>query len=110
MANFKTGLNRSGLVEGKPVKVEKKGGILSKGRSILVVMVGGDVYAIDSVCSHRGGPLDQGKMEGYEVTCPWHGAVYDVRSGKASPSSTLGKMQSRFAVKVDAAGDIWVDA
>jgi 3-phenylpropionate/trans-cinnamate dioxygenase ferredoxin subunit len=44
---------------------------------------GGVLYAIESVCTHDGGPLDAGVLEGYEVECPRHGARFDVRSGEA---------------------------
>jgi 3-phenylpropionate/trans-cinnamate dioxygenase ferredoxin subunit len=45
--------------------------------------VGGAFYAIDDVCTHDGGPLAEGELEGYEVICPRHGARFDVRDGKA---------------------------
>jgi nitrite reductase/ring-hydroxylating ferredoxin subunit len=51
------------------------------GRRIAVFNVGGTYYAIDDSCTHRGGPLSEGILEGKEVTCPWHGAVFDVTSG-----------------------------
>ena len=41
----------------------------------------GTVYAIEGTCTHRGGPLGQGSLEGTTVTCPWHGATFDVRTG-----------------------------
>ncbi len=44
--------------------------------------MGGQFYAIDDVCTHDGGPLDQGTLEGEVIECPRHGARFDVRSGK----------------------------
>ncbi len=40
-------------------------------------------YAIDDVCTHDGGPLAEGELEGAEIRCPRHGARFDVRTGKA---------------------------
>ena len=43
--------------------------------------VEGQIYAIQDVCSHDGGPLGEGEVEGYEVECPRHGARFDLRTG-----------------------------
>ena len=40
------------------------------------------VYAIGAVCSHAGGPLEQGTIDGTCVECPWHQSVFDMRDGK----------------------------
>jgi 3-phenylpropionate/trans-cinnamate dioxygenase ferredoxin subunit len=53
------------------------------GRAIAVFNVGGEFYAIDDVCTHDGGPLAEGDLEGCEIRCPRHGARFDVRTGKA---------------------------
>ena len=42
---------------------------------------GGEVCAISSVCSHHGGPLEEGEREGDTVICPWHGSRFDLCSG-----------------------------
>ncbi len=52
------------------------------GRSIALFNVNGTFYAIDNQCSHVGGPLGEGELIGEEVTCPWHGAQFNVTSGK----------------------------
>ena len=51
------------------------------GKSIALFNVNGLFYAIDDTCTHRGGPLSEGELDGKEVTCPWHGAVFDVTTG-----------------------------
>jgi nitrite reductase/ring-hydroxylating ferredoxin subunit len=50
-------------------------------REVLLAKVQGQVYAIDNACGHSGYPLDQGKLDGYVVTCRWHDAKFDLRSG-----------------------------
>jgi len=50
--------------------------------TIVVFNIGGQYFAIADVCSHDNGPLGDGDLEGYEVTCPRHGASFDVQTGK----------------------------
>ena len=52
------------------------------GEKVCVINVDGKFYAIDNVCTHEGGPLAEGTLEGYEVECPWHGSRFDVRTGE----------------------------
>lgn len=49
---------------------------------IVVFNIGGELYAIADVCSHDDGPVGDGELDGYEITCPRHGASFDVRNGK----------------------------
>ncbi len=53
------------------------------GRAIAVFNVEGSFYAIDDVCTHDGGPLAEGELQGCAIMCPRHGAKFDVRTGKA---------------------------
>jgi 3-phenylpropionate/trans-cinnamate dioxygenase ferredoxin subunit len=53
------------------------------GRFIAVYDVGGDLYAIEDVCTHDGNPLADGPVEGLEVVCPRHGARFCLRTGAA---------------------------
>jgi nitrite reductase/ring-hydroxylating ferredoxin subunit len=55
-----------------------------EGNKIVLAMVNGQVFAIDAVCFHKGAPLEQGKLEGYNLTCPWHHAVFDAYAGEES--------------------------
>ena len=52
------------------------------GRAIALFNVGGTFYAIDDVCTHDGGPLAEGDLDGCQIQCPRHGARFDVRTGK----------------------------
>ena len=52
------------------------------GHKIALFDVEGTYYAIDDTCTHRGGPLSEGTLSSATLTCPWHGAQFDVRSGK----------------------------
>ena len=52
------------------------------GNEIALFNVGGRFHAIDNNCTHVGGPLCEGEINGSEVTCPWHGATFDVTTGR----------------------------
>ncbi|MGC8484350.1 MAG: Rieske (2Fe-2S) protein [Candidatus Baltobacteraceae bacterium] len=53
------------------------------GVDILLCNVGGEFYAIEDYCTHDGAPLDAGTLDGCRITCPRHGAVFDVTTGEA---------------------------
>lgn len=50
---------------------------------VAVCNVNGQFYAIDDLCTHDGGSLDQGELEGEEIECPRHGARFNVTNGDA---------------------------
>ena len=52
------------------------------GKTIALFNINGTFYALDNACTHRGGPLGQGSIEGTVVTCPWHGNQFDVTTGQ----------------------------
>jgi glycine betaine catabolism B len=79
------------------------------GKPIVLSKVNGKVYAMDAVCSHEGGPLEEGTLEGYELKCPWHYAIFDVRNAKVSEQTVWATDLQSYPVKVDeATGDIMV--
>ena len=49
---------------------------------IVLANVGGTFHAMRGLCQHQGGPLGEGELAGNVITCPWHGAKWDVTSGK----------------------------
>jgi|SRR5512143_2218984 3-phenylpropionate/trans-cinnamate dioxygenase ferredoxin subunit len=53
------------------------------GRRIALCNTGDAFHAIDDICTHDGGPLDQGKLDGTTIECPRHGATFDVVTGRA---------------------------
>ena len=61
------------------------------GTTALVVVRRGDlVFALKETCSHAGGPLAQGKLEGYTVVCPWHASAFRLSDGavRHGPATT----------------------
>ncbi len=60
------------------------GGVLKvtvEKRSILLCKIQNRVFAVSALCPHRGAPLNEGRMEGALLRCPWHGIKFDVRTG-----------------------------
>ncbi len=53
------------------------------GEPVGLFHVEGGWYAIDDVCTHDGGPLAEGLLDGFEIECPRHGARFDIRTGAA---------------------------
>ena len=80
--------------EGKQVDIE--------GLSVAVFNIEGNLYAIEGNCSHRGGSLGEGEVEGEVVTCPLHGAQFDVKTGKVL-TPPAGSDMRRYTVKVEGA-------
>jgi ferredoxin-NADP reductase/nitrite reductase/ring-hydroxylating ferredoxin subunit len=70
------------------------------GENICVANVGGKYYAIGSICTHEGGPLADGTLEGYEVECPWHQSKFDVRTGEVT-SPPASEPEPSYEIKVD---------
>jgi nitrite reductase/ring-hydroxylating ferredoxin subunit len=48
---------------------------------VVLVKRGGKIYALTAVCTHAGGPLDEGTLEGDTIVCPWHGSRFCLRDG-----------------------------
>lgn len=76
---------------------------------VLLCNVGGRIYAIEDVCTHDGAPLDQGRLDGARITCPRHGAVFDVTSGAVIALPAVVPLRT-FDVAVDDDGGISVQA
>lgn len=78
------------------------------GTEIVIVNLDGEFYAVEDVCTHDGGPLGDGELEGCQLICPRHGARFDVRTGKALTLPAFEPV-STYAVKVQD-GDLLVEA
>jgi nitrite reductase/ring-hydroxylating ferredoxin subunit len=101
---FQKVANKSDLKEGGLMGVE------IDNKRIVLSMVEGKVYAMNSVCSHKGAPLEEGTLLGYDLKCPWHFALFDVRNGKVSATTVWAKDLESYPVQVDqTSGDILIN-
>ena len=69
------------------------------GKAVGVFNVDGKFYAIDSTCGHRGGPLNEGELDGNVITCPWHGFQFDVTTGNCATNPAL--KQACYPVRIE---------
>lgn len=83
--------SKSEIPVGKTKKVQLNG------KEVLVANVGGNYYAIGARCTHKNGDLSQGSLEGNVVTCPNHGAKFDVTTGKVVSPPKMGLFHSKIA-------------
>ena len=60
------------------------------GKEIALFHLDGKFYALDNNCTHVGGPLAEGELQGTTVECPWHGAQFDITTGKALRAPARG--------------------
>jgi 3-phenylpropionate/trans-cinnamate dioxygenase ferredoxin component len=70
------------------------------GASVAVFNVGGKFYAIEDVCTHDGGQLTGGTVEGDQVVCPRHGARFSIRTGDALTAPAY-EPTAKFPVRVE---------
>ena len=70
------------------------------GKRIALFNVDNQFYAIDDECTHAGGTLSEGVVEGTKVTCPWHGAEFDIRTGEVLAAPAFDGVKS-YPVKVE---------
>jgi nitrite reductase/ring-hydroxylating ferredoxin subunit len=55
---------------------------LEDGTQVCLANIDGTFYAMGGECTHMGGPLGEGELDGTTVTCPWHSGEFDVTTGK----------------------------
>ena len=53
-----------------------------EGKPVVIFNIAGQLFSIADVCSHDDGPVGEGRLEEFTITCPRHGAQFDVRTGK----------------------------
>jgi 3-phenylpropionate/trans-cinnamate dioxygenase ferredoxin subunit len=74
--------------------------VVASGQAILLCNVGGTIYAIADECTHDGGELDQGELDGSRIMCPRHGAFFDVITGDALTLPAIVPVRT-FALRID---------
>jgi glycine betaine catabolism B len=82
------------------IPVSKMKEVQVNGQNICLANIDGKYFAINNICSHEGGPLADGRLEGYEVECPWHQSKFDMRTGLVKVPPAV-EPQVTYQVKVD---------
>ena len=88
------------VAETKDIQTSQMKEVQIDGQDICIANVDGKYYAIGNVCTHEGGPLADGRLEGYEVECPWHQSKFDVRTGEVT-SPPASESEPTYEIKVD---------
>ena len=101
MSEFVRVANTDEILPGQAKLVEVNG------TEIALFNIGGQFHAIDNSCTHVGGPLCEGEISGSEVTCPWHGAVFEVTTGCAVGPPAMEAV-NRYNLRVDS-GNIEIE-
>jgi 3-phenylpropionate/trans-cinnamate dioxygenase ferredoxin subunit len=92
-------------------EVAQNGSLLVQvdGIEVALFNLGGEIYAIENVCTHDGGPLVEGTIvNGCEVMCPRHGARFDIRTGEALSFPAFEPTAS-YAVRVEG-NEVWIES
>jgi len=77
------------------------------GKKLALFNLGGTFYALDNRCTHMGGPLGEGAVEANQVTCPWHGSIFNITTGEVV-GPPARRPVATFPIRVER-GEILVD-
>ena len=71
------------------------------GKDILIANIDGNYYAVNDTCTHAGASLSEGSLDGTVVTCGWHGAKFDCKTGKLSAFPAKIKDLNSYKVVIE---------
>jgi nitrite reductase/ring-hydroxylating ferredoxin subunit len=95
------------VAETSEIPVGKMKSVKLEDKEVLIANVNGNYNAIGNRCTHRGGDLSKGSLEGNIVTCPLHGSKFDVTTGKAVSGPKIAFFKAKtsdepsFEVKIE---------
>jgi NAD(P)H-dependent nitrite reductase small subunit len=95
------------VVEANQVPLDRGLSVNAGGRELALFNIGGQFYALDGTCPHRGGPLGEGITEDGRVYCPLHGWEFDVKTGACinNPEKPVACFPARV---LDGKVEIWL--
>ena len=67
---------------------------------VLIARFKEEVYAVENLCSHAFARFDEGRLRGFRLMCPLHGACFDIRNGEAMGRPATGPIR-RFEVRIE---------
>jgi len=97
------GYQSVGRVEDVPVGQSKV--VTVNNKAIAIFNIQGAFYAVHNLCPHEGGPLNEGRVKGFVVSCPWHDLAFDIRNGQGTDGG--GYCVGSYEVRVES-GEILV--
>jgi NAD(P)H-dependent nitrite reductase small subunit len=95
------------VVEANQIPLDRGLSVNASGRELALFNIGGQFYALDGTCPHRGGPLGEGITEDGRVYCPLHGWEFDVKTGACinNPEKPVACFPARV---LDGKVEIWL--
>lgn len=94
MSQWHTVANKDDIKPGQGLQIPVEDKVLA------LFNINGKLYAIDDACTHAGGSLAEGAVAGTVVTCPWHGATFDIATGAVLSDPAYEGVKS-YKVKVE---------
>jgi naphthalene 1,2-dioxygenase system ferredoxin subunit len=101
MAKFIKVASVEDIPAGEPLQVEAEGQLYA------LVRVNDDVYCVSDICTHEHAHLSEGFCEGYDIECPLHGSMFDVRTGDVKSLPATEDLPT-FPVKLED-GEVHID-
>ena len=77
-------------------------------RDILIVNVNGNYFACDDTCTHAGASLSEGVIDGSTITCGWHGAQFDCKTGSLEKFPAKINNLSSYTVTIESE-DVFIE-
>ncbi len=104
MAEYKLGLMIGDLKDNAPLAASVGG------REFAVVKIEGRIHVIDGRCSHKGGLLGKGHVDGVRIVCPLHEGAFNVETGQADENTPWVTDINAYRARVDnSTGEIYVE-
>lgn len=101
MANFIRVAKADEIPSGEALQVEHGG------KTYALVRANGDVYCVSDICTHEHAHLSEGFCDGFDIECPLHGSMFDVRTGEVKSLPATEPVKT-FPVKVED-GEVHID-
>ncbi|MGH8503750.1 MAG: Rieske (2Fe-2S) protein [Gammaproteobacteria bacterium] len=86
---------------------------IHENKFVMLAKVQGEIYAMNDICTHEEAPLHDGELgehanNPYMLTCPWHAAHFDIRSGKVFQDTPWATDTQTYEVEVEG-DDVYVN-
>ena len=94
MEEFARVASNSELAEGACMLVE------AGDDQVVLIKVEGEIFAYNDLCPHAEGPMSDGSIEGGQIECPWHGSLFNVKTGENTGPPASADLQ-RFGVRIE---------
>lgn len=95
MSTFMKTISLKDLAKGKMKRV------MAGKTPVLLVNTDGEVTAFQADCTHEQAPLEEGQLKGKMLTCPWHEAHFDMKTGKVSGETDWATDLESYETKVE---------